>query len=177
MAEKSRVRRLFVALIAPKELALKLAALAPANSRPEKLIHLTLKFIGEVSLDQAARLTAALATVKAPAFTLKVQGLGLFAHGPFWAGVDSPPELISLIKAVDLIAQEVIGLKLERWPPKPHLTIARVKGNPDPRTIALTQKEPPSDFGSFWVRSFSLWESFLEPSGARRVLVQEYPLI
>ena len=70
-----------------------------------ELIHLTLKFIGDVPDRDINELCAIVSDVAAGynGFSVDVNGLGYFGSPPrvAWLGVQSPPELIELQKQLD----------------------------------------------------------------------------
>lgn len=123
--------RLFVALDLPAALRHDLdrlgAGLHGADWVPAENLHLTLRFIGEVARDMAEAADAALATLRAPGFTLAIAGTGHFARGgqvrSLWAGVDRSPALDHLQHKVDTALVRV-GLPPERRRFQPHVTLA-----------------------------------------------------
>jgi 2'-5' RNA ligase len=70
-----------------------------------ELIHLTLKFIGDVPDRDINELCAIVSDVAAAhnVFSVDVNGLGYFGSPPrvAWVGIESPPELIDLQKELD----------------------------------------------------------------------------
>ncbi len=139
-------------------------------TRPEG-IHLTLKFLGEISSDQEAQVKQALGRMERfEKFTIRAQGFGFFpsAKRPrvFWAGLDAPPNLARLAEQVES-AMASIGFQREDRPFNPHLTLARFKvPRAQPRLEALLKVQGPSHFGTFDVSEIFLWESRLLPAGA-----------
>jgi len=99
--------------------------------RPEQ-IHLTLKFLGEVSEGQLQSICNALESLAIhPPVTFTVSGLGWFGSPAsprvVWAGVQEPTgRLESLQKACEVRLAE-LGFRPEDRPFSPHLTIGRVK--------------------------------------------------
>ena len=129
--------RAFIAIDLPEPLH---AALAEAQqsfrsacrdarwTRPEG-IHLTLKFLGEISDAQTKQVVEALAQMGPfEPFPVEVKGFGFFpqAHRPrvFWAGVAAPPALAELAARVES-RMEKIGFAREDRAFSPHLTLAR----------------------------------------------------
>jgi len=154
-------------------------------TRPEG-IHLTLKFLGEISDAQVKQVTDALASLgRFEVFEIDVKGFGFFpdARRPrvFWAGLEAPPALAELAARVEA-AMEPLGFAKERRPFTPHLTLARFQ---IPRPQAALQKlleqevgvvrEPPL-LGRFAVSEFFLYESKLSPHGAEYAKVARFPL-
>jgi 2'-5' RNA ligase len=148
-------------------------------TRPEG-IHLTLKFLGEISAQQEAEVKSALSRVERfEKFTVGTQGFGFFpdAKRPrvFWAGLDAPPALARLAAEVES-ALAALGFPPENRPFKPHLTLARFKiPRPQPRLEALLAVQDSPLPGSFEVSEFFLWESRLLPGGAEYHKAARFP--
>jgi 2'-5' RNA ligase len=72
--------------------------------RPESL-HVTLKFIGEKTVDAMEDVKLALSQVKAAPFEVAFRGYGFFpgTQSPrvFWIGIDTGPQLAKLAEGVD----------------------------------------------------------------------------
>lgn len=139
-------------------------------ARPEG-IHLTLKFLGEISEAQIAQVTGALTQTAAfEPFSVEATGLGFFPNSKrprvFWAGVSAPPALAELAGRIES-QMEKIGFAREDRDYSPHLTLARFKvPRPQGRLVsAVTEAGTPS-FGQFEVSEFFLFESKLSPQGA-----------
>ncbi len=139
-------------------------------ARPEG-IHLTLKFLGEISEAQIAQVTGALTQTAAfEPFSVEATGLGFFPNSKrprvFWAGVSAPPALAELAARIES-QMEKIGFARESRNYSPHLTLARFKvPRPQGRLVSgVTEAGTPS-FGQFEVSEFFLFESKLSPQGA-----------
>lgn len=148
-------------------------------TRPEG-IHLTLKFLGDVSSQQETQLKDALGRMGPfEKFTVRAQGFGFFPESKrprvFWAGLDAPPELARLAAQVEK-ALAPLGFPPENRPFKPHLTLARFKiPRPQPKLEALLAVENDPLLGTFEVSEFFLWESRLLPGGAEYYKVAHFP--
>ncbi|HEX5411948.1 MAG TPA: RNA 2',3'-cyclic phosphodiesterase [Terriglobia bacterium] len=148
-------------------------------TRPEG-IHLTLKFLGEISDRQQAQVKDALGRMESfEKFTVRVHGLGFFpnAKSPrvFWAGVEAPPDLARLAAQVDS-AMAHLGFPPGDRPFKPHLTLARFKAPRPQRDLeAQVASEDIPTLGSFEVSEFFLWQSRLRPGGAEYHKVARFP--
>ncbi len=134
-------------------------------------MHITLKFIGEVSEDTAGRIYQALAGIRAVGpIEIRFRETGFFpnANHPrvFWAGRETPPALAELATAIDQ-RLEPLGIAREARPFKPHLTLARFKSTDGLATLRdALQRLGPFEFGSTVARSFHLYQSVLKPAGA-----------
>ena len=148
-------------------------------SRPEG-IHLTLKFLGEISdtrVKQVSDTLAALPPFKS--FPVEVRGFGFFP-GParprvFWAGVEAPPDLAELAGRVE-DRMEKLGFPPEARNFNPHLTLARFKDpRPVPALLALVEQQGNPSFGKFEASEYFLFESKLSPHGSEYRKVARFP--
>jgi 2'-5' RNA ligase len=142
---------------------------------PAKNIHLTLKFLGDVSANNIDLLAKVLngAVSTHPAFEITLSGVGAFpnAHRPrvIWVGIDAPPPLLALQKGID--AETVrLGYPSEDRPFSPHLTLARISQNATPDEVrqvgeVLTGLKV-GVVGKFTADAVHLYRSDLQPGGA-----------
>ena len=150
-------------------------------------IHLTLKFLGDVEATRVAELQAALAPAASghTSFTLRLANGGVFpnAKGPrvVWVGLDGDLEsLMSLQRDVEQ-ALAGVGFPPEARAFQAHLTLARLRDRLDSTERSrlmesletLWEVEPPE----FQVRSLSLMQSTLEPTGAEYTRLGEVGLV
>jgi 2'-5' RNA ligase len=97
-------------------------------------IHLTLKFLGDVSVANLDLLKEMLLaeTKDHPPFEFSVGGLGAFPnlHRPrvVWVGIQAPPELAALQSGIETKMGK-LGYPREEHPFSPHLTLGRVTRN------------------------------------------------
>ena len=127
--------RLFVGLELPEDVRHALAGLCGgvpgADWVAPESMHLTLRFIGDVTEADAEDAHDALMRVRAPGFDLSLHGVGHFSTGDelraLWAGVDRSEPLAQLRRNVDS-ALVRMGFPPEerRW--RPHVTLARCGG-------------------------------------------------
>src|SRR5690349_12072690 len=72
--------------------------------RPEGM-HITLKFLGEISPEQKDAIETALHTIRWQPFAIAIRGLGFFPNprSPrvFWAGIEADNALPALASAID----------------------------------------------------------------------------
>ncbi|MBW3558308.1 MAG: RNA 2',3'-cyclic phosphodiesterase [Proteobacteria bacterium] len=175
--------RLFAAVEIPPEIGADLLrrqrGIEGARWRPLEALHITLRFIGEIPEDVAADLDAELSQITAPPLELVLEGAGSFGERrdarAVWVGVADNPALRSLAAKCETAARRA-GLKPEKRPYRPHVTLAYLKrAHPAEvgRWVAdnnLLQSPP------FRVTWFGLWSSTLHPKGSRYDLQREYPL-
>lgn len=160
--------------------------------RPESL-HVTLKFIGEKSAEAAEQIKLRLASVHAEEVALGISGYGFFPSPKsarvFWIGISADQRLPDLARKVDA-AVAGLGIPKEEHSYTPHLTLARGgSGSGNPRHIAgddasrnfqklherLSSLSTP-DFGAMTAREFYLFQSQLQPGGARYTKIATFPL-
>ena len=134
-------------------------------------IHLTLKFLGQISDEQVQAVTTALRRIGAfEEFAVAVKGFGFFpsARHPrvLWAGLDASPWLGELAAKVDRALQK-LGFAPEEREFRPHLTLARFRvQSQEPRLEAAIENLGSDSLGSFEVTEYFLFESRLKPGGA-----------
>jgi 2'-5' RNA ligase len=145
-------------------------------------MHLTLKFLGEVSPDAmpAVETVLKVAASSHPPFPLALHGTGVFPGSKrprvLWVGVKELPVLMRLQEDIDQ------GLEKEGYPKEarafhPHLTLGRVK-SPARVNEAVCELEKYRDlsFGEMTVRKLALFESILKPQGAEYRVAGEFAL-
>ena len=140
-----------------------------------KNIHLTLKFLGDVSvhnldlLKDALRMDAAGREV----FDISVGGMGVFPKitqpRVIWVGVEAPDDLASLQRAIENDMQR-LGYVRERRSFTPHLTLGRVSRNANShelrQVIQVLQDYKVGFLGVSRVIAVYLYRSDLNPGGA-----------
>lgn len=175
--------RLFVALDLPASLRERLSWMARglpgARWVPPENYHVTLRFIGEVPGYQAGEIDEALAGIRAPGFTLRLAGVGVFHKGAkasaLWAGVERSPALDHLQTKVETALQR-IGLEPERRRFAPHVTLARVDGAAEAKLAAWVQANNLFRADPVPVEHFTLFSSRLGKEQAAYTPEVEYPL-
>lgn len=143
-------------------------------------IHLTLKFLGEVSPDRTARIDQELRRIRRPAFKVSVSGVGFFPSEAsprvFWLGVFSPG-LEELAGDIETRMVE-LGFPSEKRAFAPHLTLARAptRRRIDRPLVRNARELAETDFGTFLVERFCLFQSVLKSSGAVYTILRSYDL-
>lgn len=179
------VIRAFIAIHLPEEIARQLGQVldelkkqlpaAPVRWVPPENIHLTIKFLGDVSevnLDLLTKMLQAEAA-RHPAFEIKVGGLGAFPtiRRPrvVWVGVEAPAELAALQRGVEAETAR-LGYESEQRAFSPHLTLGRVTRNPAPADLRdlsdVLERYYVGSLGVVQVTSVHLLRSDLRPGGA-----------
>lgn len=138
---------------------------------PPDNLHLTLRFLGEITAAQVTRATEAMreaAQVAAP-FTITLAGLGAFPSPRrprvVWIGVaEGADRLVALAGALEQAMQRR-KFPREARPFQAHLTVARVRtGPPHDLTEDLAEVGRPL-IGTQEVAALVVMESVLRPSG------------
>lgn len=142
---------------------------------PVKNIHLTLKFLGDVSESNLGVLYEILRkeAEKQATFDIQVSGLGAFpsTNRPhvLWAGVQAPPDLAALQRAIDLETAR-IGYTSEDRDFSPHLTLGRVTRNATPeearRVGGALSNTQTGYLGTCRIKAVNFYRSDLNPQGS-----------
>ena len=137
-------------------------------------VHLTLKFLGDVSPANLERLARSLEheALAQQAFTMSVGGLGAFPSASharvLWVGLNALSDLEALARGVEAVAVR-LGFEAEVRPFSPHLTIGRVAPNTSPadqqRIRAALAETPAAALGSVHVDALHIFKSDLRPDG------------
>jgi len=145
-------------------------------------MHLTLKFLGEISEDQASRFKDRLEPLAARSkpIVLTCRGLGSFPPGSpnprvLWAGIQAGPDLALLAEAMESLGEE-LGFPREGRPFQPHLTLGRVKSPAGLRTVLEEFDRAGEEvFGEMTALRLTFFQSRLSPSGAQYSILGEFP--
>ena len=138
-------------------------------------IHLTLKFLGDVSLNNIPVLTEMLeaeAAIQKP-IDISIGGIGAYpkvrSQRVIWVGVEAPQELISLERGINAHTTR-IGYTPDQRPFSPHLTLGRVSRNATPQDVRIIGDTLASQkigfLGIARIMSVHLYRSDLKPHGA-----------
>ncbi len=153
---------------------------------PAHNIHLTIKFLGDVS---PANMDILMKMLKKEvsqlrAFSLSVGSVGAFPtpHRPrvLWVGVTAPPQLGALVRLVEA-ETEKLGYGPEERPFSPHLTLGRVSQNATPDQVHQVAEAlaglKVGELGLAEVRELVLFKSDLRPAGAEYTALLKVPLL
>jgi len=131
-------------------------------------MHITLKFLGELSEEQIENLSRDLAFIKFKAFPISVKTTGAFPNIFFprviWAGIFPVENLLEIFSKIES-ASINNGIPAEERPFSPHITLARIKSRADKGWADFLKQNNNLDFGSFMPDGFSLYKSELNKSG------------
>lgn len=142
---------------------------------PVHNIHLTLKFLGDVSPSNLDLIKQMLMTEAAQhqAFDVEIAGLGSYPtpRRPrvLWVGLNAPAALISLQRAIETSTAR-LGYASEERGFSPHLTIGRVRQNASAADLqkirAALEETKIGSLGTAHVDAVHLLKSELRPNGS-----------
>jgi 2'-5' RNA ligase len=144
-------------------------------------LHVTLKFIGEVTDAKLDGIRGALAKIRGDGpLDVQIRGIGFFPDEEqttvLWTGLAAKANLPSLVGAIDsaLLSQ---GIKKENRPFVPHLTLARfAPPGIQKKLLAAIKQNGEREFGPFQAREFHLIESKLKSAGAEYTSLASFPI-
>jgi len=148
-------------------------------SRPET-IHLTLRFFGDTSVDDLEKVRASMlsVTLRAQPFPVDLLGLGAFPDRRrprvVWLGL-TPAEPLQMLYQACQAELGRVGIAAESRAFTPHLTIGRFRER-GPDLTALLAREAQRQVGRLPVTQLVLYESRLQPGGARHIPLFTVPL-
>ena len=143
-------------------------------------IHLTLKFLGNVSPTKLEEVKSALTRVTFPPFSLEIKGAGAFPNlnrmNVVWVGVGEGWSQVELIYEQTEKLLHQLGFSRETRPFSPHITVARVKsGRKRDEIGAFLGHLTDESFGTFNVEGVRLKQSVLSPSGPKYSTLFQVP--
>ena len=150
--------------------------------QPEQL-HVTLKFLDEISDAQRQQMEASLTTIaqQTSAFTMGLQAIGAFpsVSDPriIWVGVgEGKASVVRLAEAIEQGAR-VLGLKREERPYSAHVTIGRVRSGRNLQSLTQQLKEAHWQAPVVWqATSLTFYQSLLGSGGPTYSVLEEIPL-
>jgi 2'-5' RNA ligase len=172
--------RAFIAIPLPAVVREQMATLQERLKRYElrirwvqpEIIHLTLRFLGDLDQRQLKDAQSAMITTLAggPPLLLAVRGLGLFPgiRKPrvVWCGLSGETDRLTDLHGRLCGALTRCGFSVETRPFRAHLTLGRVTGAIHPtRLVAAIREQGGFASDRFPVRSVHLYQSVLRPEG------------
>jgi len=135
-------------------------------------IHLTLKFLGNVSKTRLVEVGSAVQELVFPRFSIEIKGAGAFPNlnhmNVIWVGVETGWSYVEQIyeQLEDLMAG--LGFRKENRPFSPHITIARVRtGRKRDEIAGFLRHLTEESFGTLTVDRVRLKQSILSSSGPK----------
>ena len=170
----SALQRLFVSLALPDPCRAVVVTLydrleGVAWTCPEQL-HLTMRFLGDVEGELAARIETALAAIRVKPFLLPLEGVQRFPpRGPakvLVVGIGFGNTLLFQLRQKIDDALLAAGWRGELHNFNPHITVARVQNAPQAAVDHWLYYHQEFVGPLFRVESFQLMQSVLQPTGA-----------
>ena len=156
---------------------LRLRTVSPAN------IHVTLKFVGDTPEEMVEPICRRLEEMCEPLFAFEIEccELGAFPDlerpRVLWAGLDDEGgEVVALLQRNLEEELAALGVDKDDRPYHPHVTLGRLKTRKRPSLKELAREYQGVSFGKSFVREIVLYESHLEPRGARYEVVKRFVL-
>jgi 2'-5' RNA ligase len=143
-------------------------------------IHLTLKFLGNVSASRLGEVKSSLQQVIFSAFTAEIKGAGAFPNlnhmNVVWVGVNEGwSQVEQIYEQVEKLLSG-LGFRREHRPFSPHITIARVRsGRKRDEVASFLQRLTEESFGTITVDKIRLKQSILSSSGPKYSTLLEIP--
>lgn len=135
----------------------------------EKNLHITLKFLGEVSLSTVEKISYILKKLKFNKFEIDFKGLGVFPDFSYprvlFIGIEEGKEnIINISKILD---KEFSSLGFNREKNfSPHLTIGRIKSTKNKeKLLRLVKEKEKENFGKIEAEEIVLMKSTLTQKG------------
>jgi len=174
--------RLFTAIRIPqaqKEVLLSLMGGLPhVRWQTEDQLHLTLDFIGEVDQDRTEEIRLILSSIQFLPFSITLKGVDMFgpARKPrlLWTGLENEGPAKALQEKITNTLRR-LGLEPEGTKYKPHVTLARIKGNNGEKLDRFLDQNVGLELDPFEVENFVLVKSHLAEAGAQYQIVESYP--
>jgi 2'-5' RNA ligase len=149
-------------------------------------MHLTLKFLGDISTENIAMVEKILQSegTKRQPMEIGIGGIGAFPKirhpRVIWIGVEAPDELFDLRRGIeDGVAR--LGYNYDKYDFTPHLTLGRISRKAsarDVRSVGNVLHEFQVGFiGVARIDAVHLYRSDLKPDGARYTKLYSAPLI
>ena len=177
--------RLFIAIFLPEEILnylyqvenkLKRNLPAKINWVAKSKIHITLKFIGEVSENNINSIKERLNKIKFKSFKVKLDKLGVFPNDNYvrviWVGLKPAGKVIELQQKID---SELLDLFSKEQRFSAHITLARVKFIKDKEEFKKNLKFDISE-KEFEINEFCLVKSELSKDGAKYEILERFAL-
>ncbi|MGD0175709.1 MAG: RNA 2',3'-cyclic phosphodiesterase [Candidatus Bathyarchaeia archaeon] len=143
-----------------------------------QIMHMTLRFLGEVPMATVERVKEAMDSIQFPPFEAEFTGLGVFPNprriNVVWVGIKQGGEELSHIFQELEPKLRQIGLPPDDKGFSPHMTIARVRSPVNRDALAAYVESMKSEeFGKMAVNAVRLKKSTLTPRGPIYTTIHE----
>lgn len=142
-------------------------------------LHITLKFLGEITQEQAQAVKQMLQSQifsQAP-FTIKLGGLGAFpslrAPAVLWVGVSQGDEAVKSLAGIIEKESRRLSLRGEERPFSAHVTIGRLRGQAPSVFLGKLREVKWREPGAWQAEALTFYQSVLSPEGPRYSVLAE----
>ncbi|MGM0426888.1 MAG: RNA 2',3'-cyclic phosphodiesterase [Thermodesulfobacteriota bacterium] len=147
-------------------------------------IHLTVVFLGHIAPEQLNPIQERTGTVcgRHPPFEIRLQGMGCFGSRRhprvLWLGLTGDIKQMAIFKKDLQNTLEPLGIKMEKRPFRPHLTVGRFRKDAGPirELDALLAKHEALTSPVCQLNELVLFRSDLRPNGAVYTQMAGWPL-
>ena len=141
-------------------------------------IHVTIRFLGDISPGMVDKIYETMKNVKFSPFTIQLRGLGVFPSINYprvvWAGMTEGVEQLRNIFTQLEPQIRALGFAADAHGFSPHLTIARVRSGINKQRLAeLVMKKGDFEFGIIKADCLRLKRSQLSPKGPTYTTLRE----
>jgi 2'-5' RNA ligase len=139
--------------------------------------HITLQFLGSAGQEQFACVLSRLSDIKSTHVAIELGALGVFDRsGVIHLPAAATPALTALQSSI-LAATQPCGFEPEDRPYRPHVTLARSKGQASELRALMIEAGRRLALESFIAREFCVYESHLSSGGSRYEIRQRFSLL
>jgi 2'-5' RNA ligase len=148
--------------------------------------HLTLKFLGEIEVNQVVEINKVLAVVgrDTPSFEISCNGIGCFPDfrqpRVIWVGIQHEPKLFALRSLIENTCFSA-GLPKEEKKFSPHLTLGRIRENLPTSELEFLQEKAKTELErtpvSLTVNEIVLFRSQLYQTGPVYTQISAFKLL
>ncbi|HCJ66119.1 MAG TPA: RNA 2',3'-cyclic phosphodiesterase [Elusimicrobia bacterium] len=146
-------------------------------------LHLTLKFLGEVSEEKATQIEPVIVPILAcfPSFEMKLSGFGVFPNFNYprviWLGIEEGGEELKGLSEKIEDSLVSLGFDKEERPFTAHLTLGRVRSAKNKnQLISIIEEKKNIEIGKQKVGKIYLMQSILKPTGPIYLSLKEWQL-
>ncbi|MCX7727637.1 MAG: RNA 2',3'-cyclic phosphodiesterase [Chitinispirillaceae bacterium] len=177
------MKRLFLAIDLPERIREDISdtyqVIHNARWMSEEQLHITLKFLGELTASQEETLIKAMSTISFSPFSLRLKGVGYFPPRQepkiLWVGIEEEAALFKLYSLIETACVRA-GFERDKRKFSPHITVARLNGSSPERVASYLVTNSLFSTESFEVTEFHLYSSHLSKDGAKYLKEVTFPL-
>jgi 2'-5' RNA ligase len=142
-------------------------------------IHVTIRFLGDISPAMVDKIHESLKNVKFTPFTIQIKGMGVFPNLNYprvvWAAMTEGTEQLKSIFSQLELQIRALGFAADQYGFNPHLTIARVRSSKNKQNLAeFITKKADYEFGTIRAECLRLKRSQLSPKGPTYSTLREF---